>query len=171
MNILIVCNSIIGKGTTSGSSIRASRFGHFLEEKGHHVCTCRPLLRTRVHPAVNFAVNALFALRFLPRRFDLMYSVSDLAPDALFAVAYRLLWGRSPLLVCGCHSLVQTMVKQEYQARSRLHYLYSCYSQKIILWMLKHIKVKMLVSNDFDNFVLRKRGFKNVVTVYGGANF
>ena len=161
----MVCLSIIGEGLTSGSSIRAKKFSEFFVSQGIDVVPIKPFIRRMIHPLINFILNLILALPQLYRKCDLLYSISDLLPDAMFGILYKLIHPGTKF-TCGCHSIVQKHI----QGRTPLHSFYAFYSQKIILWLLKRTADRMLVSNDYDRKILLNKGFKKVVTVYAAPN-
>lgn len=163
--ILMICNSIIGHGRTSGSSIRAERFRREFTKMGYQVQVVQPFIRRRIHPMVNFIINLIMSIPYLTVKVDIVYSISDLLPDAVFGVLYKLLHPRVTF-ICGCHSLVQSHIK----GRTRLHSLYSYWSQRTIHLLLKYTCNRLLVSNNYDNGILTNRGHK-VVTIYAAPNF
>lgn len=162
----MVCNSILGDGDTSGSSIRAKRYPPIFKKLGYEVIICSPLIQKKIHPAINFMTNALFSLRYIFYKCKILYSISDLFPDVFFAYIYHLSHPKT-IFICGVHSIVQKKIK----GRTKIYSCYAYYSQKIILWFLKHSADKILVSNDYDNEILKTQGFKNVRTVYPAPNF
>lgn len=163
----MVCTSILGDGDTSGSSIRAKRFYEcFISNLGYKVERINPCIKRKIHPLVNFIVNFILSLPNLTKKCDICYSISDLFPDAIFGILYKITHPKVTF-ICGCHSLVQRHIK----GRTWLHAFYSYHSQQIILSLLKHFVDKILVSNDYDNNLLTQKGFKKIITVYAAPNF
>lgn len=166
MRILMVTTSVLGSGKTSGSSVRADRFQGCFIKMGHKVERIKPWLKRKLHPLLNFIINFIMSLGNLRKSCDVVYSISDLFPDAAFGIAYKLTHP-DVKFICGVHSLVQRGIK----GRSWFHAAYSYYSQYVILALLKRTADKVLVSNNYDNFILKNNGHKHVTTVYPAPNF
>lgn len=161
----MVCLSVLGSGLTSGTCIRARKFKAIFTEQGVKVMSVDPIVQRKIHPLVNFILNLILALPQLVIKCDLVYSISDLLPDAMFGILYKLTHPNIKF-TCGCHSLVQRHII----GRTPLHSFYSYYSQQVILWLLKRTANRVLVSNDYDRKILLSKGFKEVVTVYAAPN-
>lgn len=162
----MVCLSVLGDGETSGSSIRAKRFYECFIFLGYKVKRINPCIKTKIHPLVNFILNFILSLPKLFISCETCYSLSDLFPDAMFGILYKLIHPKVKF-ICGCHSLVQRNIK----GRTWLHAFYSYYSQQTILLMLTKWCDRLIVSNNYDNSLMVKRGFKEVKTVYAAPNF
>jgi hypothetical protein len=162
--ILMINNSAISD--TSGSSVRARRYYEEFKKEGFSVSksfsgnvNSSSVLRT-------FTNNFLASLPLVVHKFDIVYSISDLYPDALCGIIYKLAHPKVRF-ICGCHCIITRKVP----ARSKAHYYYSRISQKVILWLLKLVKAEILVSNNYDKEILVKKGFKKIRTVYPAPNF
>lgn len=101
---------------------------------------------------------------------DIIYSSSDLLPDAVPAIYLKKINPKTKF-ICGLHLMAQSMFPS--YNRLSLKSVYYYLSQKYIISQLKNFADLVLVSNNIDAKKLKQLGFedKQIIVAYPGVNF
>lgn len=173
MKVLIVMNSVVGKVEQigfSGSTLIAAKHGDYFRKQNvqinflttlegvkylweHSLFFCGLVTSTSKKKIYwwNYLLNFLCSLKYLRRRYDNVYCVTDLYPDVLFTLLCR-----AKRKIFSCHHKIRK--------DDKWHPKISYYLQKLLHFFIQRQAHRIVVPNELIDL-------KNKLVVYGAADY
>lgn len=197
MKILILNNGIVSEAGMSGSDRRAIHWSKLFSDH-HDVSVVAPRFAQKRFPRGTQQYHAIkkemtpglfdylkraflgmiLMFRLRNKAFDVVYSSSDLLPDAIPALFLKMLTPKIKW-ISGLHLIAPSPLKGYHQAYAEgrsmpgLKNIYYYITQSFILFFMRHLALLAFVSNHLDKQHLLKKRFKDgqVLVTYGAPEW